>query len=162
MMILGIYSRQPYTAATASVRRANGEYERDIVAIVGDNVFAVMASALAETRIVRASGIEIYTNDADLYKFLTPPIRVEQKETTRIFDKAERKYISIPIGGDPNQWSILYGLFAYTRWFVKQAVKLPNTEAIYEEYFTANRGSLRGCVHRLDAGVWTVAEHARR
>lgn len=159
MTIIGILTINNITTITGAVEQANGQIEKDVISVVAGDVFQATAMALADAAMVRARGIRIYTNDAQLLKFLTPPICVKPTGTTFV-----KGHGYVPSGGNPNQWEILYKLFACGRWQIKQASKLPGTEAIYHEYCESNQaagqrraGVVQGCYRRLHEGVWTDA-----
>jgi hypothetical protein len=161
MMLLGVSTQESWTAVGASVQLRNGITEKDVLGIVGPDVFETVALALESAAIVKASELQIFTNDIRLVKFLTPPISV--KPTSKVFVKG---WGMVPVGGDPNQWAIVRGLFQFNRWSIKQVAKLPNTEALYAEYIqtdyyqTAIKRGLRGCGQRLHQGVWTSTQNA--
>lgn len=175
MILLGIYTKNKITAATAAVQMASGHVEKDVLGMVGGDVFAVTAAALAEIQTVRVRGLRIFTNDDKLIQFLTPPIRVLPTTQTQVRTRIPAKggmiteVADIPTGGDPNQWEILYALFGIGgRWSVKRADNLPGTEAMIHEFtqsggLTESTGAgVLGCYRRLDTGVWADTRDARR
>lgn len=157
MILLGVHTCDGITAVSASVKQASGNTEKDVLALVARGVFNATAQALNDARIIAAKELDIYTNDSDLLQFLTPPIRVQPTGKTKVqsWDKnGRRKNVDVPTGGDPDQWTILYRLFAYNRWRIQRVTNLANTEALHSESPTT---SAQGCAKRLYPGFWASA-----
>jgi hypothetical protein len=158
MISLGILTTNNVTAVTGSVEQDNGYIIKEVVGIVAGDVFQASAMALTDAAVIKAQALRIYTNDAYLLKFLTPPISVKPTKTTSV-----RGWGEVGFGGNPYQWTILYKLFACGSWRIQQTVKLPGTEAIYHEccesdYYKSTVGkSIASGYRRLYKGVWTAA-----
>ena len=153
MVSIGIYTANGLTAATGTVEQAGGTVIKDVLSVVGSDVFAVTSLALQDAAKIKTKGVKLFTNDADLIKFLTPPISV--KPTAEIDVKGWGK---VGVGGNGWQWEILYKLFLCGDWKIQKVAKLPGTESIYNEYYqTSDRGSVQGCFKRLYEGVWASA-----
>lgn len=158
MILLGIYTDKGWTAINGTLERAVGGVEKEVIGVACNDVFAATAVALTEATIMRVQGVRLYTNDEKLLKFLTPPIYV--KPTSEVDVKGWGK---VGVGGDGNQWTILYRLFACGNWKIQKVSRLPGTEAIYHEcckskcYQAAARQGVSGCFRRLYEGVWTNA-----
>ena len=158
MIILGIFTHNNLTAITGSIEQMDGQIEKEIVGVVCPDPFAALALALMDCRVAKVRSLRMFTNNAQLLKFLTSPIRIAPTQFKTI-----KGWGKVGWGGDPNQWGILHGLAAFDRWHIKQAVKLPGTEAIYHEYCETgyNQSPARPgttiCHKRLYAGVWTGA-----
>lgn len=163
MLLLGIFTKDEITAAAGSMKQPHGETVKEVLGVVGDDVFAVTAEAMKEAKFFRTYEVEIFTNDARLLAFLKPPIRVKPTTTKRVWHPAIKQIVEIPTGGDPNQWSILYGLFLFRYWRIRQVASLPGTEALINEcqksdsYQATARGGQTGSFVRLYEGVWATA-----
>jgi hypothetical protein len=162
-LLLGIYTKDDTTAASGTMRQPHGEIIKEVLGVVGSDVFAVTAQAMKEAKFFRTYEVEIFTNDARLLAFLKPPIRVQPTATKRVWHPAIRQMVDVPTGGDPNQWSILYGLFMFRYWRIKYVASLPGTEALIDEcqksdgYKAATGLGLSGCCVRLHEGIWAAA-----
>lgn len=158
MILLGILTRDSLTAATASVVQRNGQTEANVLGVVAGCVFQATALALCDAHMTRATGLRIFTNNADLLTFLTPPITVKPTAYTTV-----RGWGRVGYGGNANQWTILRKLFYFNRWQIKPAEKLPGTEAILDEYRQSDcyqdavRTGVPGRFVRLHENVWTSA-----
>lgn len=158
MILLGIWTDKGWTAVNGTVERADGGTEKEVVGVVCGDVFAATAMALTDATVMRVRGVRMYTNDEKLLQFLTPPIYV--KPTSEVEVKGWGK---VGVGGDGNQWTILYRLFACGSWRIQKVTKLPGTESIYHEcckterYQAATRQGVPGCFRRVHEGVWTNA-----
>lgn len=163
MLLLGIFTKDTITAASGSMRQPHGETIKEVLGVVGDDVFAVTAQAMKDAKFFRTYEVEIFTNDARLLAFLKPPIRVKPTTTKRVWHPAIKQMVDVPTGGDPNQWSILYGLFLFRYWRIRQVASLPGTEALINEckesdgYKATTGRSVSGCYARLHEGVWAAA-----
>lgn len=163
MLNLGIFTKDDITAASGSMRQPHGETVKEVLGVVGADVFAVTAQAMKDAKFFRTYEVEIFTNDARLLAFLKPPIRVQPTTTKRVWHPAIKQMVDVPTGGDLNQWAILYGLFLFRYWRIRHAASLPGTEALIHEckesdsyQATAGRG-LSGCFIRLHESVWAAA-----
>jgi hypothetical protein len=158
MIILGIFTADNLTTITGSIEQMDGQIEKEIVGVVCPDPFAALALALADCKMAKVRDLRMFTNDTALLKFLTPPIRIVPNQF-----KTLKGWGKVGWGGDLNQWSVLHGLFHFDRWQIRQAAKLPGTEAIYNEYCQSShyqdtaRPGATGCHKRLYAGVWTGA-----
>lgn len=161
MILLGVFTKSGLSAATASVVQRNGQIETNVLGVVASDVFRVTAHALCDAHMTGATGLRIFTNDADLLKFLTPPITVKPTAYTTV-----RGWGRVGYGGNTDQWMILRKLFYFNRWRISQADKLPGTEAILDEYRKSNcyqdaiRTGVSGCYARLHEGVWADTRNA--
>lgn len=152
MIAIGVLTINNITTATGIVTALDGSVEKNVLGWVCDDVFAATARALVDAAFIRARGVKLYTNDDRLLKFLTPPISIKPTSITIV-----KGWGAVGIGGDPNQWTILYKLFACGAWSIQKAQELPGTGAIYEEYCKTARDGLQGCCRRLYEGVWASA-----
>jgi hypothetical protein len=155
MITLGIFTADNLTTITGAIEQMDGQTEKEIVGVACADPFAALAAALADCRMVKAQTmLRMYTNDAQLLKFLAPPISIAPTQFKEI-----KGWGKVGWGGNLYQWEILHGLFAFDRWQIRQASKLPGTEIIYHEYRnqTAARPGATACARRLYEGVWTGA-----
>ena len=163
MLLLGILTKDNTTAASGTMKQPHGEMVKEVLGVVGDDVFSVTAQAMKDAKFFRTYEIKIYTNDARLLAFLKPPIRVQPTTTKRVWHPAIKQVVDVPTGGDPNQWAILYGLFMFRYWRIQHAASLPGTEALINEYSQSDcyqataRSGVSGCFVRLHEGIWAAA-----
>jgi hypothetical protein len=163
MILLGIFTTDNLTTITGSIEQIDGQIEKGILGIVCPDPLVALSMALVDCKALKArTPLRMYTNDAQLLKFLTPPISIAP---TRF--KTIRGWGKVGWGGDVNQWGIMHGLASFDRWSISQAAKLPGTEAIYNEYRQSNchqdavRPGVADCYQRLYAGLWTATRYAR-
>lgn len=158
MITLGIFTASSLTTITGSIEQWDGSIEKEIVGVVCPDPFAALALALADCKMAKVHDLRMFTNDAALLKFLTPPISIKPTQFKTI-----KGWGKVGWGGDLNQWGVLHGLFYFDRWQIRQASKLPGTEAIYNEYCKsgshsgAARPGATTCHKRLYEGVWAAA-----
>jgi hypothetical protein len=158
MILLGVFTRSGLTAVNGSIEQYGGVTEKEIVGVVAGDPFGALALALADCKLTGAKAARIYTNDDRLLKFLTPPIKIAPT-----IHKTIKGFGKVGWGGDLNQWGVIYGLFQFDRWQIREAAKLPGTKAVRDEFCKSNcyqatvGGSIPGCYRRIYAGVWTNA-----
>jgi hypothetical protein len=158
MILLAAFTRDSLTAVNGSVEQITGQTEKEIVGIVAPDPYLALALALTDCKTIKSRALKIYTNDAALLKFLTPPISIKPTKF-----KDLKGWGRVGWGGDENQWGILYGLAVYNWWSIHEAKKLPGTEALHDEYrasdyYEGKSGTgLPVCARRLYAGVWAGA-----
>jgi hypothetical protein len=158
MILLGVLTYNGLTAVTGSIEQYGGAMEKEIVGTVAADPFEALAVALADCKLSGAKAAKIFTNDAPLLKFLTPPIKIAPT-----VHKTVKGFGKVGWGGNLNQWGVIYGLFQFDRWQIREAAKLPGTKAVRDEFCESNcyqatvGGSIQGCYRRIYAGVWTDA-----